>query len=58
MKREFLKPDMEIKRFSKESVITLSGEIKMTNKDSVTNALNEEIKGKSATVSEYNLSWN
>lgn len=57
MRKAFSNPAMEIKKFSKEILTTASGEIKMTNKDSVTKEFNEVTKGKSVTVSEYNLSW-
>ncbi len=57
MKKEFTNPEMRIKAFNKENLITLSG----TNKELVSNALDKEISGKSESartkVSSYELDW-
>lgn len=57
MKKAFSNPKMEIKSFSRESILTLSGEVKTTNEEYVTNALDTATAGKSAKTSLYNLIW-
>ena len=55
--KKFSNPKIEIKRFNRESVITLSGEAKKTNAEYVSDELDTAIAGRSATKSTYNLSW-
>lgn len=61
MKKEFLNPKMEIKNFSKESILTLS-EGELTNAKYVSDELKVKIMGVTGTsvdpkIVEYNLSW-
>lgn len=58
MKKKFSNPEMRIKAFNKENLITLSG----TNKELVSDALDKRISGVSGSaktkVSSYELDWN